>query len=168
MNLITTEWVRMMARYNRWQNDRMARAMEGLTLAALTRDRKAFFGSILATANHIIWADTMWLSRLDGLAGPGCDMKAGLELTPTFAAWSAERFRADGRLTTWAEDVSQVDLSGNLTWFSGAIGEEVTRPMGLIVTHMFNHQTHHRGQIHAMLTAAGVTPEDTDLFLMDE
>jgi uncharacterized damage-inducible protein DinB len=168
MNLITTEWVRMMARYNRWQNESMGRAMEGLSLAALTRDRKAFFGSILATANHIIWADTMWLSRLDGLAGPGCDMQSGLQLTPTFAAWSAERFRADGRLTTWAEGLSQVDLAGNLTWYSGAIGAEVTRPMGLIVTHMFNHQTHHRGQIHAMLTAAGAKTEDTDLFLMND
>lgn len=167
MNLVTTEWVRMMARYNRWQNQRMSSAMEGLSLPALTKDRGAFFGSILATANHLIWADLIWLSRLDGGAGPGCGMPEGLDLTPTHAAWSAERFRADGRLTAWAEGVRQVELAGDLTWYSGAAGREISRPMGLIVTHVFNHQTHHRGQIHAMLTAAGVKTEDTDLFLMD-
>ncbi|WP_375172767.1 DinB family protein [Pseudooceanicola sp.] len=168
MTMITTEWVRMMARYNRWQNERMERAMAGLSLAALTKDRGAFFGSILATANHLVWGDLMWLSRLDGGAGPGCGMKEGLTLTPTHGAWSAERFRTDGRLTAWAEGLSQVDLAGNLTWIPSSTGQERTRPMGLIVTHVFNHQTHHRGQIHAMLTAAGAQVEDTDLPFMEE
>ena len=158
----------MMARYNKWQNGCMERAMQGLSQEAVTEDRGAFFGSILATANHLIWADKTWLSRLDGRDGPGCTGREGLEMTRTTSAWSAERFRTDGRLITWADGVSQVDLSGQLSWYSGAIGADVTRPMGLIVTHFFNHQTHHRGQIHAMLTAAGVKTEDTDLFLMDQ
>jgi uncharacterized damage-inducible protein DinB len=55
---------------------------------------------------------------------------------------------------------------GDLGWFSGAMGREVTKPKALLVLHMFNHQTHHRGQIHAMLTTAGARPGDTDIPFM--
>ena len=168
MNLVTTEWVRMMARYNVWQNDCMGRAMEGLSLEALTEDRGAFFGSILATANHVIWGDLMWLSRLDGGEGPGVTGKEALQLTPTCAAWRAERYRVDGRITLWAKRLHNVDLAGTLSWYSGAAKRDMSMPMGVIVTQFFNHQTHHRGQIHAMLTAAGVKTEDTDVFLMPD
>ena len=57
-------------------------------------------------------------------------------------------------------------LAEDLTWFSGAANREVTAQKGLLVTHFFNHQTHHRGQVHAMLTAAGQETGDTDLFLV--
>ena len=53
-----------------------------------------------------------------------------------------------------------------MTWFSAAANREITAPHALLVTHMFNHQTHHRGQANAMLTAAGVNPDDTDLMLL--
>ncbi|MEM6727609.1 MAG: DinB family protein, partial [Pseudomonadota bacterium] len=56
--------------------------------------------------------------------------------------------------------------AGDLSWFSGALGRDVTKPLAFCVAHFFNHQTHHRGQIHAMLTAAGHVPPDTDLFLL--
>ncbi|WP_240789582.1 DinB family protein [Pseudooceanicola onchidii] len=168
MSLITTDWVRMMARYNSWQNAAMARGMESLPAAALTEDRGAFFGSILATANHLLWGDLTWLARLDGGEGPGCSAAEGLRLCPTYAAWAAERHRVDARLTLYAKRLTRVDLEGNLQWYSGAAKAELSKPMALILTHFFNHQTHHRGQIHAMLTAAGVTTEATDLFLMPD
>lgn len=168
MSLITTEWVRMMARYNAWQNANMTRAMEGLNPDELTLDRGAWFGSILGTANHIVWGDLTWLSRIDGGPGPGCGMADGPTMFPTLAAWSAERFRVDGRFTLMAKKMSRVDLEGNLEWYSGSAGATLRQPMGRILTHVFNHQTHHRGQIHAMLTTAGARPEDTDLFLMQE
>jgi len=57
-------------------------------------------------------------------------------------------------------------LAEDLTWFSGAANREVRAPLRLLVTHFFNHQTHHRGQVHAMLTAAGQETGDTDLFLV--
>ena len=53
-----------------------------------------------------------------------------------------------------------------MTWFSAAVERRITAPHSLLVTHMFNHQTHHRGQANAMLTAAGVNPDDTDLMLL--
>ena len=66
----------------------------------------------------------------------------------------------------WAHGLDDVALAGDLTWYSGAAGREVSRPMAMLVTHFFNHGTHHRGQVHAMLTAAGMRTDDTDLFMM--
>lgn len=168
MTLITTDWVRMMARYNTWQNQAMGHAMATLSLDDLTRDRGAFFGSILSTANHLVWGDTMWMSRFDGGARPAQSGQDALTAYPTAAAWNAERFKIDGRINNWAAGLSQLDLTGNMTWYSGGLGRDATAATGMLITHFFNHQTHHRGQIHAMLTAAGAKTEDTDLFLMPE
>ena len=167
MPAITPEWVQMMASYNRWQNECMLEAMESLSDADLRKDRGAFWGSILGTANHLLWGDQMWLSRLSPDAtAPAVGLKDSAKLTPTLGAWEAERFRTDGRFVLWAKDLKAVSLTGDLSWYSGAAGMDKRAPLSLIVTHVFNHQTHHRGQIHAMLTQAGAKTSDTDLFLM--
>ena len=83
-----------------------------------------------------------------------------------FAQLSAERKKADAEISGWAAKVDDAWLAEDLTWFSGAANREVTAKKGLLVTHFFNHQTHHRGQAHAMLTAAGQETADTDLFLL--
>jgi uncharacterized damage-inducible protein DinB len=166
--MVTPDYCRVMARYNAWQNDGLRRVMAGMAEAELRRDRGAFFGSILATLNHLLWADRVWLSRLTGSERPPGGIAESVSLTPTAAVWGAERFRTDGQLSLWAERLDAVDLVGDLVWASGATGREERRPIAQIVMHVFNHQTHHRGQVHAMLTAAGVTPPPTDLFLMRE
>ena len=83
-----------------------------------------------------------------------------------FAALSAAREKADGDISRWAAKVEDGWLDEDLTWFSGAANREVRAPLRLLVTHFFNHQTHHRGQVHAMLTASGQETGDTDLFLL--
>ncbi len=166
--MITPEYVRIMARYNAWQNNALWAIVEPMPLTELDADRGAFFGSIRATLNHLLWGDHLWLSRFDGGAAPTGGIEESVNITPTPAAWWAERFRLDGRMQLWAEKVSALDLVGELTWDSGALGREVHKPIGLCVMHFFNHQTHHRGQVHAMLTAAGYAPEVTDLFIMPE
>ena len=72
----------------------------------------------------------------------------------------------DKAITAWADQVSADWLASDLSWYSGAAGRDMVSPVWFCVTHFFNHQTHHRGQVHAMLTAAGAKPDDTDLFLM--
>jgi len=166
--MISPAYVLTMARYNAWQNRQMKAAMEELGETALREDRGAFFGSIMATANHILWADRMWMARLLGKAPPQESMQESTTLTPTYAVWSAERFRMDGRILLWAEKCTALDLVGELHWYSGVLGRQTSRPVGLILTHMFNHQTHHRGQIHAMLTSAGASAPVSDLFFMPE
>lgn len=167
--LLTADHLRLMARYNAWQNGQIMRSLDGVNLRALTEDHGAHFGTILGTLNHILWADRLWLHRFGaGEARPEGGIADSTALTPTGAAWGAARFATDGRISLWAEDVRSLDLTGNLTWYSGASGRDVTRPMAVCVAHMFNHQTHHRGQVHAMLTRAGLAAPVTDLVFMPE
>ena len=74
----------------------------------------------------------------------------------------------DAKIIDWAEGVDENWLAGGLTFFSVGAQREITRPCWQLVAHFFNHQTHHRGQVHAMLTQAGGKPHDTDLPLMPE
>lgn len=166
--MINPAYVLTMARYNAWQNKQMKAAMDNLSEDALRAERGAFFGSIMATANHILWADRMWMARLQGQPPPVEGVRESTVVTPTYAVWSAERFRMDGRILLWAEKCTALDLVGDLSWYSGLMKQQVSRPVGLLVTHMFNHQTHHRGQIHAMLTDAGANAPVSDLFFMPE
>lgn len=165
---ITPDYCRLMARYNAWQNDGLRRLVATLPDAQLRRPQGAFFGSVLNTLNHILWADLMWMHRFAGLPRPEGGIDDSIAQTPTAAVWGAERFRTDGQITLWAEKLHAVDLVGDLSWTSGAAGRVVTRPMQALVVHMFNHQTHHRGQVHAMLTAQGHNAPPTDLFLMPD
>jgi uncharacterized damage-inducible protein DinB len=83
-----------------------------------------------------------------------------------FAERQRTRVAIDARLLDWAARVDADWLSGDLLWFSGAAQREVRRPRATLVVHMFDHQAHHRGQAHAMLTAAGQQTGDTDLMLL--
>jgi uncharacterized damage-inducible protein DinB len=166
--LIFPEYCVTMARYTAWQNKQLRAAFETLSDAELRKDRKVFFGSLLATANHLLWGDRFWLGRFGVGAAPEGGIAQSVNLHPTAASWAAERYRTDARLIHWAERLNAVDLKGNLTWMSGALGREVSKPLDSCIVHFFNHQTHHRGQIHAMLTAAGATAPVSDLIFMPE
>lgn len=134
----------------------------------LTKNRGAFFGSILGTLNHLVWGDQIWMSRFDGGDGPTVGHPESLELFGKLKDWLAVRTQMDTRIKLWADGLKDEDLQQDMTWFSGALGCDVTKPLGLLVTGMFNHQTHHRGQIHAMLTAAESQAPVTDLFYMPD
>ena len=83
-----------------------------------------------------------------------------------FGELVAARKAADDGIGRWAEAVHEAWLEDDMVWFSGAANREVCAPKRLLVTHFFNHQTHHRGQAHALLTAAGQATGDTDLFVL--
>ncbi len=153
----------MMARYNAWQNNLLIDALEALPPEELGRDRGAFFGSIFATVNHILWADGIWVSRFDGKEGPTGSIADSLKLTGALSDWRPAREAMDQRITGWAEQLSDHDLEGDLTWYSGSAGRDLTKPKALCIIQLFNHQTHHRGQVHAMLTAAEAKGYVTDL-----
>ncbi|KPF70967.1 damage-inducible protein DinB [Bosea sp. AAP35] len=165
--MIDTAYVRTMARYNAWQNDSLYAAAATLDDAARRLDRGAFFRSIHGTFCHLLWADRMWLSRFAGTPKPAVRIHESGALVAGWDDLVGERQAFDATITDWADTLSNDWLSGDLTWFSGATQRKMRKPVGLLVAHMFNHQTHHRGQIHAMLTSAGAKPEDTDLMLLD-
>ncbi len=165
-HVISPDYVVTMARYNAWQNKQLKTAFQGLDAAALDRDRGGFFGSLLRTASHLLWGDGVWMARFDGGTPPEGGIAGSVDLVTTREDWAIARFHMDARILRWAEGLGALDLAGDLRWYSGSAGAEVTRPRALCVAHMFNHQTHHRGQIHAMLTAAGAEAPVTDLFMM--
>lgn len=166
--MLDPAYVQLMARYNAWQNKSLCEAADQLDDEGRWRDRGAFFRSIAGTFNHILWADEVWLSRLIGTPKPpigGRDSSTYLKDWDEFRRLRTER---DAQILDWAQAVDAKWLRGTLIWHSGAAGREMGKPRAFVITHLFNHQTHHRGQIHAMLTAAGTKPEDTDLILVDE
>jgi uncharacterized damage-inducible protein DinB len=166
--MIGRGYVQRMARYNRWQNENLYGAADGLSEAERQRERGAFFGSIEKTLNHLLWGDQAWMSRFTEIPKPPGRIPDSVRAYGDWENLKGERKRFDGKILDWAASVEDMWLAENMTYFSGARGREVTQPRWLLVTHMFNHQTHHRGQVHCMLTAAGAKPSDTDLpFLPD-
>ncbi len=165
--MITPSYCRLMARYNAWQNQWMFAVADDLPESEREADRGAFWGGIRSTLSHLMWGDTIWISRFDGGAGPDTAIKASSEAYD-WPAIMAGRPKLDARIEAWASAVTQGDLDGDLEWYSGASGRDMSKPYALCVIQLFNHQTHHRGQVHAMLTAAGVATQDTDLPFMPE
>ena len=167
--MIRADYARTMAAYNKWQNDSLYAAAGTLDDAARKQDRGAFFGSIHATLNHLLWGNRMWMSRFTDSPKPAQpNIPASVDEGGEWAALVEQRLEIDEKIIDWAAGLTDEVLAGDLSWFSGAIQADVTEPLGLLVTHFFNHQTHHRGQVHSMLTAAGAKPDDTDLFIMPE
>ena len=166
--MIGSDWCRMMARYNAWQNAAHFWAANALADAERRADRGAFFGSIHGTLSHLLWADHMWLSRFTDRSRPEASQADSPAYEPDWDRLRARRAETDDALAAWADGMTPDVLSGTYQWRSGSTGREESRPMALIVTHVFNHQTHHWAQVHAMLTAAGARPEPTDLFVMPE
>ncbi len=166
--MITVKFVRTMARYNLWQNKNLFDAADGLSDADRRSERGAHFGSIHGTFSHLFWADSVWMSRFDGWAKPAIGIPESAGWIEGWADLVSRRRIADADIIKWSDRVSDAELAGDLAWHSGALGREVIKPRALCVSHLFNHQTHHRGQAHAMLTAAGATPGDTDLFILPD
>jgi len=165
--MITPAYVQTMARYNAWQNHSLYTAAATLDDTAREADRGAFWGGIRQTLAHLMWGDLIWIARFDDGPGPEIGGKDALQVYDWTWLYS-ERPRLDARIAGWAWMTDASDFEGDLTWFSGMLGHELTRPKALCVMQLFNHQTHHRGQVHAMLTAAGARPDDTDLQLLPE
>jgi len=164
--MITIAYVRTMAAYNAEMNRRLYAAAGRLSDAERRTPRGAFWGSIHGTFAHILWGDRQWRARFAGWPRPATPMRESAQIIDDFAELAAAREEADAGIARWAEAVDEGWLDGDMVWFSGAANREVCAPKRLLVTHFFNHQTHHRGQAHALLTAAGQATGDTDLFLV--
>ncbi len=166
--MIDVAYVQQMARYNRWQNENLTGVADCLSDEERRLERGAFFGSIQKTFSHLLWADRMWMSRFTELPKPETGLSGSAMLYPGWDDFKRERAVFDGKIIAWARGLGDDRLKTNLTWFSNSVKAEISKPLWLVVTHFFNHQTHHRGQLHAMLTQAGGKPHETDLFAMPE
>ena len=161
--MILAEYCRLMARYNTWQNSSLVTAANGLSSADRWADRGAFFQSIAATLNHLYWADAIMLQRLMGNLRPEETLKHSLNCPSDWGDFKTRRAQRDQEIENWAAKLVDTDLHGMTVWYPEDGSIRIERPTALCAAELFNHQTHYRGQVHAMLTAAGTKPEPTDL-----
>jgi uncharacterized damage-inducible protein DinB len=162
------DYALLMARYNLWQNESLTKAASEISEAQRQSDRGAFFGTIEKTFSHILWADRIWLSRFEGKNAPAGNIASSVALIESWDKFRTERAALDHDILGWAHEMPPQWFEGDLSWFSGGAGRNLAKPKSVLVVHMFNHQTHHRGQIHAMLTAFGAKPDATDIAFMPE
>jgi uncharacterized damage-inducible protein DinB len=162
--MITASHSQLMAQYNEWMNSRMYALCASLPDTELRKDRGAFFKSIYATLNHIANVDLAFLSRFTG--NPSVIPVPGADLFGTFSRLRTERAALDQRILVWSESLAPAWLAESLTYTSKIDGRTRTVPKWVLVTHMFNHQTHHRGQVTTLLSQMGLDIGSTDIPFM--
>jgi uncharacterized damage-inducible protein DinB len=164
--LVAPAYVRTMAAYNAEMNRRLYAAAARISDAKRREPRGAFWGSLHGTLCHLLWGDRIWMSRFDDWPKPGVAQKDSAGLVAGFDELCWLRVEADEKISDWAGRVTDDWLSADQVWFSGSAQKELRKPRSFLVAHFFNHQTHHRGQAHALITACGEPTGDTDLFLV--
>jgi uncharacterized damage-inducible protein DinB len=151
----------VMASYNRWMNERLYACCAEVADEERRRDRGAFFGSVHGTLNHLLYGDLAWLSRFTG--DPSDSPCLGEEIHAEFESLRAAREQLDERLLAWAGTLEPSWLEAPFRYTSRVDGLERTVPTWVLVTHLFNHQTHHRGQLTTLLSQIGRDLGSTDL-----
>lgn len=159
--MIDVETCRVLARYNRWMNERLYAAASTLSDDERKRDRGAFFGSIHRTLAHLVWADRVWLGRF--VAQPHPVAAYGADEHPDFADLARVREHADQAILDWAGKLDPAWLASAMEYRAASDGKARRIPAWIAVLHLFNHGTHHRGQVTTLLKQAGVDPGVTDL-----
>ncbi|MEZ5462351.1 DinB family protein [Dokdonella sp.] len=165
----------LLARYNRWMNQKVYAAAERLPRADLHADRGAFFGSVFGTLNHILVADTLWLKRfakhpagfpsLRYMASLPTPVSLAQQLYSELGELRRARVTMDDVIIDMTGEAHDTDYEVKLT-YANTSGQTFTRQLSPLMQHVFNHQTHHRGQITTLLNQAGIDVGVTDLAMM--
>jgi uncharacterized damage-inducible protein DinB len=159
------EHLRRMARNNLWSNDRVYRAVLALQPGEFEAGRVGFFPSIRETLNHILAVDLLYL---DFLTGGGLGAAAYDDFAPFGDAASLVAAQADfdRKLVAFCDGLSEADLDRRVITDRRDDGK-IPERVGDILAHVFLHDIHHRGQVHAMLSGTSVAPPQLDEFLLD-
>jgi uncharacterized damage-inducible protein DinB len=155
------------ADYNAWMNERLYAVCASLSDEERKRNRGAFFKSIHSTLNHILWADRNWMTRLAGKSYTPA-VSLGADIFADFEHLRAARAALDTEISEWAAALTDEWLDAPYTFASQVLQVTRVQPTWSFVSHMFNHQTHHRGQLTALLSQAGVDYGDTDMLLLPQ
>lgn len=170
-----TSHIRLMATYNEWMNAKIYEAAKSLPDEELSVDKKAFFGSILGTLNHLVAGDTVWLKRFTKhpanylTLGPIRQLPTPKSLDQLLFSnireLSAHREWLDQKIAEWSCSIAESDLDHTLNYTSMK-GIPADRDFYGLLMHFFNHQTHHRGQVTTLLSQTGVDIGETDLVVL--
>jgi uncharacterized damage-inducible protein DinB len=151
---------RTMARYNAWANERLYAACARLPEAEYLKPRRAFFSSLHGTLNHILVGDRIWMSRFEGRAH-GIRALDQI-LYGDLAGLQIARRAEDALIRAFVDGLDESDFDRAVRYTNMA-GQSFADPLGRLLAHFFNHQTHHRGQAHDQLSQAGAEPPPLDL-----
>ena len=149
------------AGYNAWANQRLYAAAAQLTDAEYRADRGAFFKSMHGTLNHLLTTDRIWMKRFTGQGEAPERLDAILH--QDLAGLSAARQAEDRRIVTWIAGLDEAALKGVIRYRRVSTPDEFVQPLMPALDHWFNHQTHHRGQAHMILTSLDKTAPELDL-----
>jgi len=156
--------IQLMAEYNAWINENLYSACAQLDESALKAERGAFFGSIFGALNHILWGDQVWMARFTDKEMPAAAI--GEWLHQDFSSLRQARQAMDQHILSWVKGLDEAALHAPYTFTSKLYGFTQTNPLFVYATHMFNHQTHHRGQVTTLLSQLGVDYGRTDIPVM--
>jgi uncharacterized damage-inducible protein DinB len=141
----------MFALYNCWANKRLFVCAAQLTPEALAENRRAFFRSLLGTLNHLLVTDGIWMSRLEGISPRGTTLD---ELQhENLDGLATARYALDQRILEFVFGLNEDRLAESLNYAS-TVGVPHSQPLYQVLSHLFNHQTHHRGQAHHVIGLA--------------
>ena len=149
------------AGYNAWANGRLYDAAARLSDADYRADRGVFFRSMHGTLNHLLATDRIWMRRVTG-SGDAPDRLDAI-LHDDFAGLRAAREAEDRRIVDWVGGLDAAALAGSIRYRRVSSPEEFVQPLSPALDHWFNHQAHHRGQAHALLTGLGQAAPELDL-----
>ncbi len=152
---------RRMAAYNAWMTEKAYAAAGKLSDAERKEDRRAFFKSIHSTLNHLLFADRVWMGRFTGKAYEHKGM--GVDIYDDFDELKAAHLAMCGDISVFSKGLTEDWLAETMKWVRTTDGLAREHPRWFLVLHMFNHQTHHRGQVSTLLTQAGIDIGVTDL-----
>jgi len=164
-----------LATYNQWMNRKLYGAAAGLPEDELQRDRGAFFGSLFGTLNHIAIGDILWFKRI-ALYLPGLASLKDVEALPppifpntplrdTLAELDELRAMLDQAIIAFCAEIEPARLGEAFEWTSTK-GVKSRKVLGDVLLHVFNHQTHHRGQATTLFSQMGIDVGATDLLLL--
>ncbi|MBF2027197.1 MAG: damage-inducible protein DinB [Oscillatoriales cyanobacterium C42_A2020_001] len=159
--MIDRVYCQTMAQYNQWMNQNLYAVCAKLSDEERKRDRGAFFKSIHGTLNHLLYGDRVWLGRF--IEQPFVVTAIGQELYSDFDELRQEREITDDAILSWAIEIQASWLEQPFEYTSNVDQQSRVLPTWVLVTHLFNHQTHHRGQLTTLLSQTGFDPGITDL-----
>jgi uncharacterized damage-inducible protein DinB len=151
----------LLARYNQWMNEKLYQVCAEIPDQKRKEDLGAFFQSIHGTLNHLLYGDKAWMGRFTG--HPYSITVIGQDLYDSFEELREERIKTDQDIIEWSNSLSVEWLESPFEYTSNVDQKTRILPTWILVTHLFNHQTHHRGQLTTLIKQLGYEPGITDL-----
>ena len=159
------QYFELKAQYNHWMNNRLYGLCQSVSDEERKRNLGAFFQSIHGTLNHILLADLLWLSRLGLPVACRANSLADI-LYEDYHQLTVARHEVDALLTNYIGSLTDTDIAQSIQYKRLQSDDVNELPLGLILTHLFNHQTHHRGQLTTLMTQIGIEVGVTDMISM--